>query len=164
MEPSYIFYKELPIDENNIFEANISEKNEAENVLFKKSNKYTITGLSINQDTDNLIEVTDRNRQRILQEFIENLLKEEKDAKHANSLKRHNSKGYEKVIPLKKQTATELPPLKFKYYSLHTKKPEEINFYDYYGHLERFRFEWNIVDFTVGACETLEFKYTVEFS
>ena len=67
MEPSYIFYKELPIDENNIFEANISEKNEAENVLFKKSNKYTITGLSINQDTDNLIEVTDRNRQRILQ-------------------------------------------------------------------------------------------------
>ena len=108
--------------------------------------------------------MTDRNRKRILQELIENLLKEEKDDKHAYSLKIHNSEGYEKVIPLKKKTATELPPLKFNYYSLHTRKPEEINFYDYYGHLKKFRFEWNILDFTVGVCETLEFKYTVEFS
>ena len=51
MVPSYIFYKELPIDENDIFEANKSEKNKVQNVLFKKSNKYAITGLSVNQDT-----------------------------------------------------------------------------------------------------------------
>ena len=79
--------------------------------------------------------MTDWNRKRILQELIENLLKEEKDDKHAYSLKLHNSEGYEKVIPLKKKTVTELPLSKFKYYSLQT---------------------------SVG--ETLEFKDTIEFS
>ena len=45
-----------------------------------------MTGLPINQDTDNLIEVTDRNRKRIE--------KEEKDVEHAYSFKIHNSEGY----------------------------------------------------------------------
>ena len=47
MESAHIFYKELPIDDDNIFTA-------------KKSNEYAVTGLSINQDTDTLIEVTTR--------------------------------------------------------------------------------------------------------
>ena len=105
MEPSCIFHKELPIDENNIFEANISEKNEVKNVLFKKSIEYAITGPSINQDIDNLVEMTHRNRKRILQELIENLLKEEKDDEHNCSLKLHNSEGYEKVISFKKKNS-----------------------------------------------------------
>ena len=50
MEPIHIFYKELPVDENNIFTANITAKNEVENVKFKKSLEYAVTGLSINQD------------------------------------------------------------------------------------------------------------------
>ena len=37
MEPIHIFYKELPLDENNIFMANLTEKNEVEEVKFKKS-------------------------------------------------------------------------------------------------------------------------------
>ena len=37
MEPVYIFYKELPADENNNFTRDIAEKNEIENVVFKKS-------------------------------------------------------------------------------------------------------------------------------
>ena len=49
MEPIHIFYKELPVDENNIFTANITAKNEFENVKFKKSLEYAVTGLSINQ-------------------------------------------------------------------------------------------------------------------
>ena len=36
MEPTDIFYKELPVDKNNIFTANIAEKNEVEEVKFKK--------------------------------------------------------------------------------------------------------------------------------
>ena len=43
-------------------------------------------------------------------------------------------------------------------------KTEEINFYDYYGHLEKFGFEWKNVGPAVGVSETLEFKYTVELS
>ena len=35
MEPIHIFCKELPVDENNTFTADITEKNEVENVRFK---------------------------------------------------------------------------------------------------------------------------------
>ena len=48
MEPIHIFSEELPVDEINIFTANITEKNEVENVKFKKSLEYAVTGLSIN--------------------------------------------------------------------------------------------------------------------
>ena len=37
MELIHIFYKELPIDEDKIFTANILEENEVEEVEFKKS-------------------------------------------------------------------------------------------------------------------------------
>ena len=37
------------MNENNIFTANITEKNEVENVKFNKSLEYAVTGLSINQ-------------------------------------------------------------------------------------------------------------------
>ena len=37
MEPIHIFYKELPVDENNTFTADITEKNKVESVKFKKS-------------------------------------------------------------------------------------------------------------------------------
>ena len=46
MEPIHIFYEEVPVNENNIFIANLTEKNEVKNVRFKKS----MTGVSINQD------------------------------------------------------------------------------------------------------------------
>ena len=47
MKPIHIFYKELEIDENNFFTANISQENEVENVLFKKNKEYAITGMTI---------------------------------------------------------------------------------------------------------------------
>ena len=34
MEPIHIFYKQLPVNEDNIFMAVITEKNEVENVKF----------------------------------------------------------------------------------------------------------------------------------
>ena len=37
MEPIHIFYKELPVDENDIFTANIVDENEIEEVRFKQS-------------------------------------------------------------------------------------------------------------------------------
>ena len=93
MEPTHIFYKELPIDENNIFTANISIKNEVQNILFRKCNDYAVTGLAIKQNTYNLIKETGKNRKRILQELIENLLKEKKEEEHENSLKSCHSEG-----------------------------------------------------------------------
>ena len=60
MESAHIFYKELLIDDDNIFTANLSQKNKVQGILFKKSNEYAVNWLSINQDTDTLIEVTTR--------------------------------------------------------------------------------------------------------
>ena len=37
MEPIHIFYKELTVDENDIFTANIVDENEIEEVRFKQS-------------------------------------------------------------------------------------------------------------------------------
>ena len=39
MEPTHIFFKELRIDKNNVFTANILKKNEVENVIFKKKSR-----------------------------------------------------------------------------------------------------------------------------
>ena len=59
MEPIHIFYKELPVDENNIFTANIAEKNEVENVKFNKSFEYAvIINQKIGSDSK-LVTITD---------------------------------------------------------------------------------------------------------
>ena len=46
-----VFYKEIPLDEDNIFSANLTENNGVEQVKFKKSKICAIIGLSIDQDT-----------------------------------------------------------------------------------------------------------------
>ena len=51
-------------------------------------------------------------------------MKEEKEEKHVYGLKIYLSEGYEKLVPLTKKTSADLPPIKFKYYSLQKKKPE----------------------------------------
>ena len=78
MKPIHIFYNELPIDEN-IFTANLTEKNEVEEVRFKKSKKCAITGLSINQDVNSdLVAVTDTDRQEVISNLIQKHIKEKK--------------------------------------------------------------------------------------
>ena len=78
MEPIHIFYKELSVDENNTFTADITEKNEVENVRFKKSLEYAVTWLSINQDIGSaLVIVSDVDQQNFLSNTIQKLIKEE---------------------------------------------------------------------------------------
>ena len=72
MEPIHIFYKELTVAENNIFTANINEKNEVENVRFKKSVVHAVTRPLINQDINTtLIVGTDMGRQNVLSNLIQ---------------------------------------------------------------------------------------------
>ena len=55
----------------------LQKKNEVENVKFKKSLEYAVTGLSINQDTDaELMTVIDIDRLNFLSNSIQNLEKE----------------------------------------------------------------------------------------
>ena len=75
----------MSVNENDIFAADITEKNEVENVRFKKSLEYAVTGrinvlvygLSINEDIDSaLVTVTEVDRQNFLSNTIQKLVKE----------------------------------------------------------------------------------------
>ena len=79
MEPVHNFYMELPADKNNIFTADIAEKNEVENVKFKESQEYAVTGFSLNQEIGSeLLIVTDVNKLNNLSNSVQNLVKEKK--------------------------------------------------------------------------------------
>ena len=100
MEPIHIFYKQLPVDEDSIFAADITEKNQVENVKFKKSLEYAVTGLSINQDIGSaLVSVTDTDRQNSLRSNIQKLVKEKKDPDF--DLKISNPEKKDVIIPFK---------------------------------------------------------------
>ena len=80
MELIHIFYTELPTDENNIFVAKLAEKNEVESLKFKKSRKYVVTGLSINQDTGSTeVAITDTVRLETFSDLMQRLVKEKKN-------------------------------------------------------------------------------------
>ena len=80
MEPAHVFYKELPLDENNIFSANLAENNEVEEIKFKKSKEYAVTGLSINQEVESdLVPVADLDAQNALSELTRNYVKKKKE-------------------------------------------------------------------------------------
>ena len=65
------FYKQLTVDGDNIFTTNITEKNEVENVKFKKSQEHGVTGLSINHDIGSALEsVTDIEGENFLSNTI----------------------------------------------------------------------------------------------
>ena len=141
MEPIHIFYKELPIDKNNIFTANLAEKNEVEEVKFKTSKEYALTGLSISQDIDsNIAAVTDTDSEETISNLTQKLIREKKDPDL--DLRSYNEETFEKI-------------------NLHftkrlQKKEEEVEFYNYMLHLENYGFEWEDT--------SLEFKYSVRFS
>ena len=127
MEPIHKFYKELPIDQNNIFTANLAEKNEVEEVSFKKSREYAITGLSDNQDVDSgLVAVTDIDRQEVISNLIQKLVKEKKEPDL--DLRIYNEKAFEKIVPFKKKTSSEVPPIKYTFYNATTKNKNKLNF------------------------------------
>ena len=106
MEPAHIFYKELPIDKYNIFIANIVEENEVEEVRFKKSKEYAVTGLSINQDTDSsLAALTDTDRQEVISSLIQKLMKEKKEPDF--DLRIYNEEAFEEIVPFQKELALE---------------------------------------------------------
>ena len=48
MNPSFIYFKELEIDQDETFTADFLKKKKKENVVFNKENEYGITNLNIN--------------------------------------------------------------------------------------------------------------------
>ena len=78
MDLLHIFYKELPVDDDNIFSANLAENNEIEEISLRKSQKYMVTGLSINQKADTDVIIPDLNARKSLSGMIRSYKKERK--------------------------------------------------------------------------------------
>ena len=77
MEPAYIYYKKLVADKENIFAANIAEKNEVENVKFSKFYKYGVTGMTIIPDIkdSSILKVTNEKKLKALSEKMQEIQK-----------------------------------------------------------------------------------------
>ena len=69
-------------------------------------------------------------------------------------MKISNPETKDLLIPLTKKNETELLSIKLRYFNVSTEKIEEVSFYDYHTHLEKFGFEWEN--------DKIEFKYKVE--
>ena len=50
MNPAHIYFKEIDIDQDEIFSINFTKENEIANVIFDKDNEHAITGLKINAE------------------------------------------------------------------------------------------------------------------
>ena len=149
-----LFYKELPIDKNNFFTANLAEKNEIEGFQFKKWKEYAITGLSIIQHVDsNLVAVTDTDRQEVISNLIQKRINEKKEPDL--DLRIYNEDVFENIVSFKKKTSSEVPPIKYTFYNTNTKRSRNLTLRPH-GPLGKI---WVWVEDTC-----LEFKYFVEFS
>ena len=83
MNPVHILFKELEIDQDNTFTANVSQENEVENVVFNTDTQYVVTGMVIKLDiADSELVKTENTKDldRISKE-IQELIKNYKDPK-----------------------------------------------------------------------------------
>ena len=143
MDPSYIYFKEIKIDQDNTFTANFSEENEIENVKFNKENEYGITGLTINADLPDkkILKIENEKEQDKISREIQELIKQNKEPNLTFIISHPETKSIE--IPFVKKNETELSKKKLTFFNTITKKNEDFTFYDYVGHLEKFGYEWN---------------------
>ena len=81
MDPSYIYFKEINIDQDKSFTADFSKENEIEEVLFNKENEYGVTGLSISSilADEKLLKVENVKEQKRISEEIQELIKNYKE-------------------------------------------------------------------------------------
>ena len=152
MEFSRVFYKEIPLDEDNIFSANLTENNEVEQIKLKKSELYAISGLSIDQDLKSKVSLPNIEGRKALSDILR-VYAEEKKSFNLD-LKIYKIGYFEIIVLFKKRTDVLINS--FQYCDTTTQKQETIEFYDYYYHLKKFGFTWEHA--------SLEVKYEIALS
>ena len=156
MNPSYIYFKELDIDSENIFSLNFSKENEIENVFLDKDFEYAITGLNLNVKIpeDQVIKIEDEKKLNEKNEEIRELIKIYKEADL--TLHIENTETAKIKIPFTKKTETDLPLIKYNYFDTITKKTENLFVYDFAGNFEKYGFQWGWNYTSVG------FRYSIK--
>ena len=122
MDPSYIYFKEIKIDQDNTSTANFSEENQIENVKFNKENEYGMTGLTINVDLPDkkILKIEHEKEQNKISREIQELIKQNKEPNLTFTISHPETKSIE--IRFVKKNETELPKKKLTFFNTITKR------------------------------------------
>ena len=138
MEFSHVFYKEISVDEKNIFSANLAENNDVDQIKFDKSKTYSISRLSIHQDIQSNVSLLNIEGKKVRSDILKTYAQEKEKFKLV--LKVCKEDWFDITVPFQKRTDVLING--FEYFDTITQKQETIEFYDYYYHLKIFGFTW----------------------
>ena len=81
MDPSYIYFKEIKIDQDKTFTTSLSKDNDIEKVAFNKENEYGVTGLNINSvlPDEKILKIENFKEQEKITQEIQELIKQNKE-------------------------------------------------------------------------------------
>ena len=124
MDPSYIYFNQIDINQGNTFTENLSKDNEIEKVLFNIENKYGVSGLNINVDLsdEEILKLDNKKEQEKISWKIQELIKKNKEPNLTFIMSHPETKSIE--IPFVKKNQTELP--KKKLFLIQTPKKMKI--------------------------------------
>ena len=122
MDPSYIYFKEINIDQDKSFTADFSKENEIEKVLFNKENEYGITGLTINSilADEKVLNIEIVKEQERISNEIQELIKKYQEPDLTFFISHPETKTI--TIPFVKKNKSDLPKLKLTYFNTSSKK------------------------------------------
>ena len=143
MDSIHIFYNELEIDKD-VFTSNISLEKNVENVIFDKNKEYTVTGMTIKPEIidSELVKIKNIKELDRISKEIQEITKNYKEPDL--TLSKSNPEIKAVLVPFVKKSESELPRIKLTFFNTITNKNEDFFVYDYYKHLKRSGFVWEI--------------------
>ena len=122
MDPVHIFFKELEINQDNTFTANICQENEVENTVFNTDKEYAVTGMVIKPNiTDSeLVKIENTKELEKISKEIQELIKNYKDPDLTLNISNLETKTL--LLPFVKKDESDLPKIKLTYFNTTTKK------------------------------------------
>ena len=142
MDSIHIFYNELEIDKD-VFTSNISLEKNVENVIFDKNKEYTVTGMTIKREIidSELVKIKNIKELNRISKETQEITKNYKEP-DLTSISNPEIKAV--LVPFVKKSESELPRIKLTFFNTITNKNEDFFVYDYYKHLKRSGFVWEI--------------------
>ena len=143
MDSIHIFYNELEIDKD-VFTSNISLEKNVENVIFDKNKEYAVTGMTIKPEIidSELVKIKNIKELDRISKEIQEITKNYKEPDLTLSISNPEIKAV--LVPFVKKSESELPRIKLTFFNTITNKNEDFFVYDYYKHLKRSGFVWEI--------------------
>ena len=126
MDPFYIYFQEIDIDQDSIFTADFSQKNEIEDVAFDNGNEYAVTSLTINSilPAEKVLKIENVKEEKKIREEIQKLIKKYKEPDLTLVISHPETLTVK--IPFVKKNKTDLPKLKLTYFNTNAEKNEDL--------------------------------------